>query len=52
MTYSDADFRAQAAALAAVRGGAARAEVLALVPVGTARRGAEWQGIQPMAKGD
>lgn len=43
---------AQAAALAAVRGGAARADVLALVPVGTARRGAEWQGIQPMAKGD
>ncbi len=43
---------AQAAALAAVRGGASRADVLALVPVGVARRGAEWQGIQPMAKGD
>lgn len=43
---------AQAAALAAVRGGAARAEVFALVPVGTARRGAEWQGIQPRTKGD
>lgn len=44
--------QAQAAALAAVRNGAARADVLALVPVGTAKRGAEWQGIQPMAKGD
>lgn len=44
--------KAQAAALAAVRGGAARADVLALVPVGVARRGAEWQGIQHLAKGD
>lgn len=44
--------KAKAAALAAVRAGAARAEVLALVPVGTARRGAEWQWIQPLAKGD
>lgn len=44
--------KARAAALAAVRNGAARADVLALVPVGTAKRGAEWQGIQPMAKGD
>lgn len=44
--------QAQAAALAAVRNGAARADVLALVPVGTARRGAEWQGIQHLAKGD
>lgn len=43
---------ARAAALAAVRNGAARADVLALVPVGTARRGAEWQGIQPRTKGD
>lgn len=44
--------KAQAAALAAVRNGAARADVLALVPVGVARRGAEWQGIQPRTKGD
>ncbi len=36
--------RAKFAALAAVRAGAARAEVLAVVPVGTARRGAEWRG--------
>lgn len=43
---------ARAAALAAVRAGAARAEVFALVPVGTARRGAEWQGIKPTGKGD
>ncbi len=43
---------ARAAALAAVRAGASRAEVLALVPVGVARRGAEWQGIKPQAKGD
>lgn len=43
---------ARDAALAAVRAGAGRAEVLALVPVGTARRGAEWQGIQPRTKGD
>lgn len=43
---------AQAAALAAVRAGAARADVLALVPVGVARRGAEWQGIKPTGKGD
>lgn len=35
--------RAKFAALAAVRAGAARAEVLAVVPVGTARRGAEWR---------
>ena len=34
---------ARSAALSAVRSGAARAEVLAVVPVGTARRGAEWQ---------
>jgi hypothetical protein len=43
---------AQAAALAAVRAGAARAEVLAVVPVGVARRGAEWRGSNPMGKGD
>lgn len=35
---------ARAAALSAVRSGAAHAEVLAVVPVGTARRGAEWRG--------
>ena len=35
---------ARAAALSAVRAGAARAEVMAVVPVGTARRGAEWKG--------
>ena len=34
---------ARSAALSAVRAGASRAEVLAVVPVGTARRGAEWQ---------
>lgn len=34
---------ARAAALSAVRAGAAHAEVLAVVPVGTARRGAEWR---------
>ena len=33
---------ARLAALSAVRAGAARAEVLAVVPVGAARRGAEW----------
>ena len=33
---------ARSAALSAVRAGAARAEVLAIVPVGAARRGAEW----------
>jgi len=44
--------RARDAALAAVRAGAGRAEVLAVVPVGVARRGAEWQGIQPRTKGD
>ena len=33
---------ARLAALGAVRAGAARADVLAIVPVGTARRGAEW----------
>jgi hypothetical protein len=43
---------AQAAALAAVRAGAARAEVLAVVPVGIARRGAEWQGVATQTKGD
>lgn len=43
---------AQAAALAAVRAGAGRAEVLAVVPVGVARRGAEWRGSNPMGKGD
>ena len=40
---------ARLAALGAVRAGAARAEVLAVVPVGTARRGAEWQ---PTEAGD
>lgn len=35
---------ARSAALAAVRAGAARADVLAVVPVGTALRGAEWRG--------
>ena len=35
---------ARAAALSAVRAGAARAEVMAVVPGGTARRGAEWKG--------
>ena len=40
---------ARSAALSAVRSGAARAEVLAVVPVGTARRGAEWQ---PTEAGD
>ncbi len=44
--------RARDAALAAVRAGAARAEVLALVPVGVARRGAEWRGSVPRTKGD
>lgn len=44
--------RARDAALAAVRAGAGRAEVLAVVPVGTARRGAEWRGIGPRANGD
>lgn len=44
--------RAQDAALAAVRAGAGRAEVLAVVPVGVARRGAEWRGSNPMGKGD
>ncbi len=44
--------RARDAALAAVRAGAGRAEVLAVVPVGVARRGAEWRGIDPTAKGD
>ncbi|MDD2978300.1 hypothetical protein, partial [Aquabacterium sp.] len=33
---------ARLAALAAVRAGAGRADVLAVVPVGAARRGAEW----------
>jgi len=40
------------AALAAVRAGAGRAEVLAVVPVGVARRGAEWRGSAPQTKGD
>jgi hypothetical protein len=44
--------RARDAALAAVRAGAGRAEVLAVVPVGVARRGAEWRGIGPRANGD
>lgn len=44
--------RARDAALAAVRAGAGRAEVLAVVPVGIARRGAEWRGSNPMGKGD
>ena len=44
--------RARDAALAAVRAGADRAEVLAVVPVGVARRGAEWRGSNPMGKGD
>lgn len=35
--------RAREAALSAVRAGAGRADVLAVVPVGTARRGAEWE---------
>lgn len=34
---------ARLAALGAVRAGAARADVLAIVPVGAARRGAEWR---------
>ena len=37
---------ARSAALSAVRSGAARAEVLSVVPVGTARRGAEWQSTE------
>ena len=37
---------ARSAALSAVRAGASRAEVLAVVPVGTARRGAEWQSTE------
>ena len=37
---------ARNAALGAVRAGAARAEVLAVVPVGVARRGAEWQASE------
>lgn len=36
------DATARATALKAVRAGAARADVFALIPVGTARRGAEW----------
>ena len=35
--------KAREAALGAIRAGAARAEVFALVPVGHARRGAEWR---------
>ena len=37
---------ARDAALSAVRAGAKRADVLAVVPVGTARRGAEWQSTE------
>lgn len=37
---------ARSAALSAVRAEASRAEVLAVVPVGTARRGAEWQSTE------
>lgn len=44
--------RAREAALAAVRAGAGRAEVLAVVPVGVARRGAEWQESGPRSNGD
>lgn len=44
--------RAREAALAAVRAGAGRADLLAVVPVGVARRGAEWQGINPRPNGD
>lgn len=44
--------RAREAALAAVRAGAGRAEVLAVVPVGVARRGAEWRGSGPRPNGD
>lgn len=44
--------RARDAALAAVRAGAGRAEVLAVVPVGVARRGAEWRGNNALGKGD
>ena len=44
--------RARDAALAAVRAGAGRAEVLAVVPVGVARRGAEWRESAPQTKGD
>lgn len=44
--------RAREAALAAVRAGAGRADVLAVVPVGTARRGAEWRRSKPRANGD
>ena len=44
--------RALDAALAAVRAGAGRAEVLAVVPVGVARRGAEWRGSNVVWIGD
>lgn len=37
---------ARDAALSAVRAGAKRADVLAVVPLGTARRGAEWQSTE------
>lgn len=40
------DATARATALKAVRAGAARADVFALIPVGTARRGAEWTDPQ------
>lgn len=38
-----AEDKAREAALGAIRAGAPRAEVFALVPVGHARRGAEWR---------
>lgn len=39
--------RAREAALAAVRNGAARAEVFALTTAGVARRGVQWQEVHP-----
>ena len=41
-TIMDHD-KAREAALSAIRAGAQRAEVFAIVPVGAARRGAEWR---------
>ena len=38
-----AEDKAREAALSSIRAGAQRAEVFALVPVGHARRGAEWR---------
>ena len=38
-----AEDKAREAALSSIRAGAQRAEVFALVPVGQARRGAEWR---------